>query len=424
MVENKRVAVWDNIKFFLILLVCVGHFSSAAEDIFDICWSIDLIITSFHMPFFIFVAGCFYKDKGIKERIMSFVAIYVVSKAVFLIEYLIKGWNTDYKLFYGDGLPWFMFALAVFYLLNYLFRNQNKLFVLIMAVVIAIFAGYDNTINTFLTLNRIITFYPFFLAGSLINRKSLERLFAKRALKITGLIIFAAWCVACFVFLDQLKGLRPMFTGGNQYAVMPMPEYGGLYRMFAYIITSVVGLSFLFMIPTKRLGIITKFGERTIQVYFWHYVVIHIFTATQLQLEFFFGSSTGMILWLLMGVLVTFILSLKIFQYPTCWLQPGYIRAGENQKMTKKRNVMSAGIFVGLTAVLLAAMVIVNPKCWKQENGSWYYKNFFGVNETGWVDIKDNRYYFDEEGVMATGEQEIDGRNYLFADGGQLISEN
>ena len=85
---------------------------------------------------------------------------------------------------------------------------------------------------------------------------------------------------------------------------------------------------------------------------------------------------------------------------------------------------MSAGIFVGLTAVLLAAMVIVNPKCWKQENGNWYYKNFFGVNETGWVEIKDNRYYFDEEGVMATGEQEIDGRNYLFADGGQLISEN
>ncbi len=424
MEENKRVAVWDNIKFFLILLVCVGHFSSAAEDSFDVCWSIDLIITSFHMPFFIFVAGLFYKDKGVKERIMSFIAIYVVSKAVFLIEYLIKGWNTDYKLFYGDGLPWFMFALAVFYLLNYLFRNQNKLFVLGIAVVIAIFAGYDNTINTFLTLNRIITFYPFFLAGSMINRKSMEKLFAKPALKITGLIIFAAWCVACFVFLDELKGIRPMFTGGNQYAVMPLPEYGGLYRMLTYIITSIVGLSFLFMIPTRHLGFITKFGERTIQVYFWHYVVIHIFTGTQLQREFFFGSSFGMVMWLLTGILVTFILLFKIFQYPTCWLQPRYIRAAEGQMLTKKKIIISVGIFVGLTVVLLVAIVAVNPKGWEQENGNWYYKNFFGVNETGWIEVNENKYYFDEEGIMVTGAQEIDGKNYMFNDGGQLISEN
>ncbi len=424
MEENKRVAVWDNIKFFLILLVCVGHFSSAAEDSFDVCWSIDLIITSFHMPFFIFVAGLFYKDKGVKERIMSFIAIYVVSKAVFLIEYLIKGWNTDYKLFYGDGLPWFMFALAVFYLLNYLFRNQNKLFVLGIAVVIAIFAGYDNTINTFLTLNRIITFYPFFLAGSMINRKSMEKLFAKPALKITGLIIFAAWCVACFVFLDELKGIRPMFTGGNQYAVMPLPEYGGLYRMLTYIITSIVGLSFLFMIPTRRLGFITKFGERTIQVYFWHYVVIHIFTGTQLQREFFFGSSFGMVMWLLTGILVTFILSFKIFQYPTCWLQPRYIRAAEGQMLTKRQIIISVGIFVGLTVVLLVAIVAANPKGWEQENGNWYYKNFFGVNETGWIEVNENKYYFDEEGIMVTGAQEIDGKNYMFNDGGQLISEN
>ncbi len=424
MVENKRVAVWDNIKFFLILLVCVGHFSSAAEDSFDVCWSIDLIITSFHMPFFIFVAGLFYKDKGVKERIMSFIAIYVVSKAVFLIEYLIKGWNTDYKLFYGDGLPWFMFALAVFYLLNYLFRNQNKLFVLVIAVVIAIFAGYDNTINTFLTLNRIITFYPFFLAGSMINRKSMEKLFAKPALKIIGLIIFAAWCVACFVFLDELKGIRPMFTGGNQYAVMPLPEYGGLYRMLTYIITSIVGLSFLFMIPTRRLGFITKFGERTIQVYFWHYVVIHIFTGTQLQREFFFGSSLGMVMWLLTGILVTFILSFKIFQYPTCWLQPRYIRAAEGQMLTKRKIIISVGIFVGLTVVLLVAIVAANPKGWEQENGNWYYKNFFGVNETGWIEVNENKYYFDGEGIMVTGAQEIDGKNYMFNDGGQLISEN
>lgn len=215
-----------------------------------------------------------------------------------------------------------------------------------------------------------------------------------------------------------------MFTGGNQYAVMPLPEYGGLYRMLAYIITSIVGLSFLFMIPTRRLGFITKFGERTIQVYFWHYVVIHIFTGTQLQQEFFFGSTTGMVLWLLMGVLVTFILSLKIFQYPACWLQPRYIRAAESQMLTRKKTIISIGVFVGLTAILSAAIVIANPKGWKQENGSWYYKNFFGVNETGWIEVNESRYYLDEEGVMVTGAQEIDGKNYVFNDSGKLISEN
>ncbi len=424
MIENKRVAVWDNIKFFLILLVCVGHFSSAAEDVFDVCWSIDLVITSFHMPFFIFVSGVFYKDKDIKERIMSFLAIYVVSKAVFLVEYLINGWNTEYRLFYGDGLPWFMFALAVFYFLNYLFRNQNKLFVLIITVVIAIFAGYDSTISTFLTLNRIITFYPFFLAGSMINRKSMEKLFAKPALKIIGFAIFAAWCVACFVYLDQMKGMRLMFTGGNQYDALPLSKYGGLYRMVAYIITSIVGLAFLFMIPTRRLGFITRFGERSIQVYFWHYVVIHIFTGLHLQEKYFFNTTTGMVLWLLIGVLVTFILSLKVFKYPTCWLQPKYIKSAEDRLFERKHVAAAIGIYVGLTVVLSVVMIITNPKGWKYENGEWYYKNFFGMNETGWIEINGSSYYCDTDGVMATGIQEIDGESYQFDDNGKLISEN
>ena len=76
---TKRIEKWDNLKFFLILFVVVGHFceyfignNAVARDIF-------VFIYSFHMPLFIFVSGLFSKkniDEKRYEKMFSFVIVF------------------------------------------------------------------------------------------------------------------------------------------------------------------------------------------------------------------------------------------------------------------------------------------------------------------------------------------------------------
>ena len=63
MQKQERVYLWDNLKFFLIFLVVLGHFASAYYNRVgaDILKSIYSFIFAFHMPAFFFVMGLFAK---------------------------------------------------------------------------------------------------------------------------------------------------------------------------------------------------------------------------------------------------------------------------------------------------------------------------------------------------------------------------
>ncbi len=46
----SRVALWDNAKFLMIVLMTIGHFADVFTGISDSCKSIYLCIYAFHMP--------------------------------------------------------------------------------------------------------------------------------------------------------------------------------------------------------------------------------------------------------------------------------------------------------------------------------------------------------------------------------------
>ena len=57
-VSSARIPVFDNIKFFLIVLVIYAHLSNIHCEVPS---SLYKIIYSFHMPLFVFVSGYFTK---------------------------------------------------------------------------------------------------------------------------------------------------------------------------------------------------------------------------------------------------------------------------------------------------------------------------------------------------------------------------
>ena len=93
-----------------------------------------------------------------------------------IIDRLLGNVKTEFILLSGGGISWFMFAIAIYMIIGYLLRNQNKKFIFLFSIMLACFVGYDQTIGDFLYLSRIIIFLPFFLLGLVVRNEDIVKL--------------------------------------------------------------------------------------------------------------------------------------------------------------------------------------------------------------------------------------------------------
>lgn len=209
-----------------------------------------------------------------------------------------------------------MFVLAIYTFALSLLKDQNKKFILIGSIILACFIGYDKSIGDFLYLSRAIIFFPFYILGTMM--KSFDILEFKRKyplLKVVALLIFIAWGILCITKVNTLYGLRYMFSGRH-----PFPDgiitYGPIIRLACYIISIVLSISLIILISSKNIKWISNFGKNTINVYFWHLNLFYIFKS-YINLNSIYSSfSLGFIVYVITTIVVTVILSTKIFNFP------------------------------------------------------------------------------------------------------------
>ena len=313
---SDRIAAWDNIKFCLMITVVVGHLANPYTKNSAFYRSIYLLIYSFHMPLYIYIAGLFHKNTKITEKIVSYLSLYLISKVSFYLLKSFWGGNPSFHLLSEDGIPWFMFAMAAFTFFSYIFRNINKSFLLIMSIILACFAGYDKSIADFLVASRIIVFYPFYILGMMTNRDRLEKILCKKYSKLIGILVLVFWGLLCVFCLDKVYVLRHLFTGRNPFNDV-VRSYGFIYRLICYLISFIAGFSFMLAIPTGNLGILTILGQRTLQVYFWHNILRDILVHMHIWENCFSAFPITRILWLLLAIPITLFFSLKCWGIPT-----------------------------------------------------------------------------------------------------------
>ena len=68
---KKRIALWDNLKFLLIIFVVIGHYTQQFRADNETLQRIYVFIYSFHMPAFIFVSGYFAKVEPKKIAVLN-----------------------------------------------------------------------------------------------------------------------------------------------------------------------------------------------------------------------------------------------------------------------------------------------------------------------------------------------------------------
>lgn len=313
---TNRIFLWDNLKFFLICCVVVGHFVDQHADVSNTYGSIFLFIYSFHIPLFIFISGLFYNDKNILKKVIYFFSIGYLYKIVSaIIDRLLGNVKAEFILLSGGGISWFMFAIAIYMIIGYLLRNQNKKFIFLFSIMLACFVGYDQTIGDFLYLSRIIIFLPFFLLGLVVRNKDIVKLKKNKILLIAVMIILLIWLISCFYELDFLYRFRYLFTGRNPFFPQII-AYGPLYRLISYIISMVIGLAIILLMPNSRIKGVSSMGQHSINVYFWHMNIYYILEKVFRISEIFKYGVVGKISFLLLAILFTIVLSRKAFEFP------------------------------------------------------------------------------------------------------------
>lgn len=320
---QSRVAKWDNVKAFLMILVVLGHGITAYTSQSGLLSNLYLWLTVFHMPLFMFVTGLFSKSfvnapRFNYAKILSYILIFFFIKVTIHLTLLLVRGEGSFSWLSEKGTPWYILVTAVFMSVTYIIKRLNTKKVLVISLVLALLAGYVNEIGDVLTLSKMFTFYPYFLLGYMLDKNKLVEISGKKLLRVLSAAVLVVYTVGIFMIGDKLYSLRYVFSGNNPYVEFGADwyPYGAYLRLGCYIFSSVIGFAVISVIPNKRIPLFTGIGAKTLTVYSLHRQVLYVLEYTVLIRvfavlpDYYFG-----LVMIAGSVLITLLLSLKPFDY-------------------------------------------------------------------------------------------------------------
>lgn len=266
----QRDAYFDNAKVLLIFLVVFGHMIQPFVDDSLYVQTLYLWIYTFSMPAFIFLSGFFAKGAGTISYVIQLAKKLLLPYMIFQIlysgYYYVIGkssWQTG--LFYPHWSLWFLFSLFSWHLLLNLFKRLPVAWSISIAILIGLLIGYYGDVGHAFSLSRTFVFFPFFLTGYWISKKQLMY-FKRPQVKVASIFILS--------IVGIMIHFAPTLNSGwllasKSYVDLGMPTFGGLARLLVYATSTLMSISVLAWIPTRKLAI-SYLGTRTLYVYLLH----------------------------------------------------------------------------------------------------------------------------------------------------------
>ena len=275
--STKRLYKFDNIRFFLMFLVILGHFLEIAKGYGNTCL-LYRIIYLFHMPAFIFVSGYFAKYNP-KKILFQLICPYVIFQFLYqLFDFYVLNTDTDKKLMFQFTTPywilWYLLVMILYYFMIPFIdtgKKSIKYLILVCSVLLSLLNGYDISIGYYLSLSRFFTFLPFFLAGYYAGhddtiRNKLEDYAGRHWFRILQII---SVCFACFYIWKNKKINAFALYGSCSYSAA---KYNFMSKLLL-LLFAFVGISFLFFVlfrSNRKLPVISCVGSHTMPIFLLH----------------------------------------------------------------------------------------------------------------------------------------------------------
>lgn len=266
---KQRNYLFDNYKAFLIVLVVMGHFIEPCYQNNQLLYTLKWLIVSFHMPAFIFISGYFSKRElpfSVIARKLLFP--YIVYEFVYYFFYiLVLHKETGLYLLYPKFSLWYLLALFAWRTITpYVKKCPHYLW---LSIAFGLLIGCSNMADNFLSIPRILYFYPFFLAGVNFDCSMLAMLQRRafRCLSAAFIAIFTG-CILCAPVFDSLS--VKVFYGRYNYEFLGQGILQGmLCRALCYAAGFAMTFLVMLLIPNRK-TFCSYIGTRTMAVYLFH----------------------------------------------------------------------------------------------------------------------------------------------------------
>lgn len=283
MKNDSREYLFDNYKVLLILLVVIGHFIDPCCEQNPYLYELKWAIVAFHMPAFIFISGYFSKQiPSIKKLIKSLVIPYFTYEIIYYLLYTIV-LDKDTGLYFARPkfTLWYLMALFVWRIAAPFVQKIPHH--LALSVIGGLLIGYTQ-LGNFLSIPRIVFFFPFFLAGLDFDSKKLEK-YRTRAGYAGALTLISGFGI--FLFTDKIhRGMTwYIFYGRYSYADMEQGNLeGAVIRLICYAVSFLLVYVFMLVLPTQKRPY-SYLGRRTMAIYIFHGLVYSCFKYGSTVLE-------------------------------------------------------------------------------------------------------------------------------------------
>lgn len=279
--KGSRDLKLDNVKGLLIILVVVGHFllpMYRTRFITDCIYAIYV----FHMPCFIMLSGYYAKSiyKNGKFRfikLIDFIWLYFVFK---MLVNITEGMLARHIPLFPDflhesGAPWYLLALLFWYSTIPLIHNIKRpvmkvLFVVFITIGIS-FGKYFVNCNDFLSMDRVLSFAPFFYLGYFCSENLYKNAVKGKSAFLMALIGFVLLAIVFFTSYDLLFKYHLVVYGADYHRYdASLNNYIWLINIIWYVVAFLISFAVIAAAPSARLPFITKMGQNTLQIYILH----------------------------------------------------------------------------------------------------------------------------------------------------------
>lgn len=270
--QRERIALFDNVKGLLIVLVVFGHIAHPVHNSNPVLSALFDIIYLFHMPLFVLVSGLFakgaYRDGKLNvNRIISFA---VLGLAFQLALALVNGAAlTPRRILAFTSAPWYLISMAAWYAMTPILARLGAARGMAASLAIALCWGAVDLSSGLLAISRTMAFLPCFALGYYLRPATIIELRARKGL---WLAVGAAALTAGSRAIDPeaFAWFFPMVYGDNPYELGFIA--GVAQKLTAFAVGGAFSLAVLKLVPMRRCRL-TALGQRTLQVYVLHRLI-------------------------------------------------------------------------------------------------------------------------------------------------------
>lgn len=309
--KKEREYLFDNYRGILIFLIVTGHFLDLNYKNNAILTSIKWFIYSFHVPAFVFISGYFSKkDFPITVLVKSILLPYLVLEIIYYFYYTyLLNVSTGLYLLYPKFSLWYLVCLFVWRLVPDI--KKYRPLILILAITGGLLIGLSGIKSNFLTLPRMLVFFPFFLLGRWFTEENLT-FFRQKKIRILSVTIFSVATVGLSIFANNTTLSPKVFYGRYNYSFLKQTSLEGLLaRSICYLFSLIIIYSLLGIV-SRRQSYLSTIGQRTLAIYIFHGFVYNFFKYKTTILHEV-STPVETLLLLLFCVFLTLLFSLPIF---------------------------------------------------------------------------------------------------------------